>query len=195
MITYNIVQTVHFFLDSRMLLYRAGVLTTNETLMDNLFYIGDFGADLSVILHSTLKILHCCKQRQALLTDRDEILALRHCDSIMPGGDSSDCWPHDSTGSGDERGRSGTDSSLLACIDQQLSLIAEEQQQATTRLTIWSIQIISSGNYPPVNIWRRLFGADCPGTLVGLSGVLSSSLVLYDTISAIAESSFQSIED
>ena len=153
-----------------MLLFRAGVLTTNETLMDHLFYIGDFGADLSVIIHSTLKILHCCQERQALLKDRDEVLALRHCES-MPGSHSK-----------------GSDDAILTCIDQQLAEICTEQQRATTRLTIWSIQIISSGNYPPVNIWRRLFGSDCPGTVVGLSGVLSSSLILYDTISALAES-------
>jgi hypothetical protein len=161
---------MHFFLDSRMLLYRAGVITTNETLMDNLFFIGDFGADLSVVIHSTLKLLQLSKQKHEMLADRGRILALcEQCDSITCIGDSS-----------------ADIHSLLADCDHQLTLLAEDQCRATMRLTIWSIQLISSGNYPPVNVWRRLFGYDCPGTVVGLSGVLSSSLVLYDTISGLA---------
>jgi hypothetical protein len=158
---------VHFFLDSRMLLYRAGVLTTNETLMDNLFYIGDFGADLSVVIHSTLKLLNLNKQKQELLEKHDQVVAaLEHCQSS-------------SSNKGAE--------TLLADVSQQLSALAIQQRQARMKLTIWSIQLISSGNYPPVNIWRRLFGSDCPNTIVGLSGVLSSSLIIYDTVSGIYE--------
>ena len=82
------------------------------------------------------------------------------------------------------------DDSLLA-VDAELARLAEDQHQATLRLTIWSIQLISSGNYPPVSIWKRMFGSDCPNTIVGLSGVLSSSLIIFNTVRGISDALLQ----
>lgn len=168
-----------------MLLYRAGILTTNDTLMDNLFYIGDFGADLSVVIHSTLKLLQLGQERQSLLLQRDGVVSRQYSDSIQ-----SNSTPRDLSISPLHLSSPVDDlpvaDSHLDDINRQLMRNAEEKRQAHLRLTIWSIQLISSGNYPPVNVWRRLFGSDCPGTIVGLSGVLSSSLVLYKTVSDIA---------
>jgi len=155
---------VHFFMDSRMLLYRAGVLTTNDTFMDNLFFAGDFGADLSVVIHSTLKLLKLSKKKQELLNKRNQLL-----NSATPSV-------------------SDAVETLVNEVDVELVCLADEQKSTTMKLTIWSIQLISSGNYPPVNIWRRLFGSDCPNTIVGLSGVVSSSLIIYDTVRSISES-------
>ena len=157
---------VHFYLDSRLLLYRAGVLTTNEKWMDNLFYIGDFGADLSVVIHSALKIIHLLERSKSLRSKRELIL----------------------TEVGIKNGKDD-DSDYLENIDEQLSQIAEDVYRAKIRLIIYAIQMIASGDFPPLCICKRIFGFDCPGTIVGLTGVLSSSLVIYDTIRSIAASS------
>lgn len=144
-----------------MLLYRAGVISTNSDILDDLFYIGDFGADVSVVVHSTLELVHKHSERKSLLHDRDALSSKIH---LSQKENSIEIWD----------------------IDKRLKSLDEEYNQICIRLLIWSIQTISSGNYPPINLWRRIFGKDCPDTLVGLSGVLSSSLIICNIVISIA---------
>jgi hypothetical protein len=79
---------------------------------------------------------------------------------------------------------------LLKNKKKQLVTLETKQYDMQLDLTISALQIIQSANQPPVRLWKRLFGQNCPETIVGLSGVLSSSLVMYQVLVPTLKSAF-----
>jgi len=141
----------YFLGDNHFLLAQAGVLQKSP-FFEQMLYYGDFMADVTGVAHSVLTL-------QELKEEKEELTA--HLEQVR-------------------QDPAAAAQAEAADIEASLAIIEEERLKACVHMVVAALQMVNSGNYPGVELWRRIFGAPCPATWVGLSGVLSSSVVIWN---------------
>ena len=141
---------LYFIGDNHLLLKLAGILPQSD-FAEALLYYFDFMADVTCVTHSLLARAELQKEKEELEQRLHEIQSLTTPSAVAEKADI----------------RAG-----IATIDT-------ERWNCAINCTVSALQTINSGNYPGVEIWRKLFGAPIPETWVGLSGILSSSIVVW----------------
>lgn len=148
----------YFFGDNRALFVNAGILKPNQ-FINNALYSGDFFADISGIISSILQLSEIPSEQRVLRLRKEELESRSKNSSLV---NINNATPE------------------MKIIKSKLKDLQSQRKAATFQLIINGLQLISSANYKPISLWKRLFGADCPDTVVGLSGVISSSVVIYE---------------
>lgn len=143
-----------YFLGDNVLLMRICGIFAKSPWWEQVLYNGDFAADLAGIAHMSLTIYEKQEQRDALVRRYREI---EWSDGAAEASERED-------------------------IKASLRDLRAAQVQCWVSMSISLLQTINSGQYPNIDLWKRIFGAPIPERIVGLSGVLSSSIVLLNAL-------------
>ena len=147
----------YFFGDNRALFVNSGLLNRNK-FIENFLYSGDFFADISGIISALLQLYDIPIEERKLKNRKQELITrIRSNVSIIDS----------------------TTREELIFLQEKIKKLKNQKRKAKFQLAGNGLQLISSANYDPIDLWRRIFGKKCPDTIVGLSGVLSSSIVIY----------------
>lgn len=147
----------YFIGDNRALFVNAGLLNRNK-FIENCLYAGDFFADISGVISALLQLYDIPNKERKLKSRKQELITrIRSNISVI------DASIHEE----------------FMSIQGSIKALKRQKSKARYQLAQNGLQMISSANYDPIDLWRRLFGKKCPDTIVGLSGVVSSSVVMY----------------
>lgn len=153
----DLCNATYFLGDNRALFVNCGLLQRN-IFIENCLYTGDFCADLSNIISAILQ-LHDIPSEERKLQNRKQEIIMRIKSSIgIVEGKLREEYKN---------------------VQESLKALMYQRKEARFQLVGSLLQLISSANYDPICLWRRIFGKKCSDTIVGISGVISSGVIIY----------------
>ena len=158
----QIALSVYFFGDNSVLMQRAGVLglgRRGEATAMNVCCWGDFMTDVCAVIHRTIMLRDVQEELTSLTARQSEL----EQGSLTTSGGSS----------------AVVAVAELKEIKSKIRAAKNIRHDAWCDMGVHGIQLITSSNFEETGLIKALFGQRIPDTVIGITGMISSSIAIY----------------